>query len=221
MKEKVSFLTLIVSITILFLAGCESILPDPEEELNINGLFLKFSPEEEMSSYYLDENGTISRFYYPRNRLYVPNSLLFEINNGFAKIVNSFLDVKNYKILPGNKEAVFWIDRNPVLTEGIVAFRLPFTRNDFGAQSEKGNDRFNGLLKTNFYVFAVKKNQILIYDINSEDVIKSEGVFNEDDFIFTVNSEVWTLTFMQTSPIGNFFEFIVLGEAKECFTLMN
>jgi len=219
MKKKF-FLILVVFMAAMFLTGCESVLPDPEEELNRNGLFLKFSPEGEMSSYYIDANGTTSRFYYPRNELYVPNSLLFEIDNGIARIINSFLTIKNYDILPGDKEAVFWIDR-PTFTKGIVAFRLPFTRDDFGFQSEEGEDRFNGLLKVNFYVFAVKNDQILIYDIDSEEVIKSEGIFSGDNFIFTINSEVWTLSFIQTSPIGNFFELTIAEEKRECCTLMS
>jgi hypothetical protein len=219
MKKKSVFLVMAVFTAALFLAGCqEPILPDPEE-FDTSGLFLRFSSKGELDNYYIYPEDKISRYYYPYNKSYVPNSLLFEVNYGSVLPLNSHLVVKNYTVSSGGNKANFILDSTlPII---ISAFKLPFKQSDAGVQSDAGNDRFNGLLKVNFYIFAIKGGEILIYDVESEKTFRDKGVFNGDSFSFKIESKNCTLNFDHNSPVGNFFEFEIDEEKKECFTLLD
>jgi hypothetical protein len=231
MKKKVIFLVLVVFTAILFLASCESILPDPEEELTEDGLFLKSAWEDEMTSIFYIDDGEGGEFYFP-------NNLLFEIKEGEARVFNSLLMIEDYHVFSNNEQAVFRMieaGAKPIVMgeiagrvmysphyENIVAFRLPFTRDDFDCPQAE-SQKCSGLLKAGVYVLAIKENQVMVYNLDSEEVIKSEGIFSGDSFIFTVNSdnsEVWTLTFVTQSPIGNIFTLTIGEEETDCYTLM-
>jgi hypothetical protein len=219
MKSNLFYPVLVILAIAIFLTSCqESILSDLEEP-NISGLFLHFSSEGELSSYYVDENGEVSKYYFPRHQGYVPNSLLFEINYGTVKVLNSYLTVKSFKVSSDGQEASFLIDTY-LPTPSIYAFKIPFNRDDCGVQSEKGRDRFNGLLKVNFFVLAIKGETVLVYDIETDQVFESKGKFEGNSLIFQINSQECTLSFQQNSPIGNFFQFTINNEERECFTLM-
>ena len=173
MRKKSVFLVLAVFTAALFLAGCqEPILPDPEE-IDASGLFLRFSSKGELDNYYVSPENRVSKYIFPHDKKYVPNSLLFELSYRSVYPLNSYLVVKNYIVSSDGNEANFMLDSALPIT--ISAFKLPFKQNDAGVQSEVGHDRFNGLLKVNYYIFA----------INGEEMVERFMMLNLKKFLGT------------------------------------
>jgi len=174
-----------------------------------------------------------SNFDYPFDS---PNNLLFELKGGEANVLNSFLVVEDYYLFPDNKEAVFRVkdamakpiimgevDGKPIQAphwENVVAFKLPFSLDDFGSQSLTGQDKFNGLIKAGSYVVAINETQVMVYNLDSEQIIASSGNVKDNTFNFTVDSQDWKITFEQNSPVGNIFTLTIGEEEIIAYTLM-
>lgn len=229
MKKNVVFLVLAVFTAALFLTGCQKDELIPQEEVVSDGLFLKSALEGESSSINYIDTESAGKFYFPDN-------LLFEIKDEGARNINNMLIVEDYHVFSENKEAVFrvkemgakamvigYVGEKPIYsshTENVKAFRLPFDYEDIGSQTDSGDSRFNGLLKAGDYVFAIDDKVVMVYDLKSKGILTTTGELSGNSFTFPVNSQVWTLTFMQNSPIGNLFELSASGGKINCYTLI-
>lgn len=214
MRKKSIFLMLAVLMTAVFLTGCqESILDDPQMELT-DGLFLKSAQEgEEASTLYIDGNSG-GTFYFPDN-------ILFNVEGGIADVINRFLVVEDYHIFDNKQEAVFRVKNpgeNPIFmgningqdmysphTENVSAVKLPIDKTDIGSQGTEGENRFNGLLKADYYVLAVNERKITVFNLDSQERYSVIGDYDGDGFFFSVQDQTWQLSFVKTSPIGNVF----------------
>jgi hypothetical protein len=230
MKKKVFFLALAVIVAALFLTACqESILDDAQEELTESGLFLKSAQEGEEASVLYFDNGESDKFYFP-------NNMLFSVEDYEAKVVNRLLIVEDYHIFGDNKEAVFRIKNpgdEPIImagengqalysphTENVSAFRLPLTKDDVGSQGEENESRFSGLIKAGPYVLAIKKDQVLVYNLESLETYFATPNYSENDCSFTIESQDFKLTFVKLSPVGNVFTLYSPSGQFAGYTLM-
>jgi hypothetical protein len=230
MKKTSVFFTLAVVIMAMFFASCQKLELATEMKVSNDGLFLKSAAVGETTSVSSLKDG---KFYYP-------NNLLFEVKKEDAKVLNNFLlEVKDFHIL-SNNNAVFLVSpfgSKPVVmgtlngrtlydinAESVSADKLPFATNDYGAQTNEGNGRFNGLLKSENYVLAINSGtdnsaKILIYDLRTGVQISTTGSIQNNELTFKVGPINWVLKFMSNSPVGNIFE-ITAGDAKfSCYTL--
>jgi hypothetical protein len=238
MKTRLFTMILILALATVLMTSCQKdeTLVDPLIE-EPGGLFLKKAEAGKTAYvYYLNpENGTAGKFYYPDN-------ILFEVSKdeATAKVLNNFLlEVKDFHLL-SKDEAVFLVkevtskpinlgngpDGQPLYDLGMenkYAGKLPFTASDYGAQAIDGDARFNGVLKAEDYVFTINidTKRILILDLKVKDskAISSDITIKNDDLTFKVESKIWTLRFVQNSPVGNIFELVADGKMFSCYTI--
>ncbi|MHB8903790.1 MAG: hypothetical protein ACYC40_01645, partial [Patescibacteria group bacterium] len=108
------------------------------------------------------------------------------------------------------------------VNEDMVANRLPFLITDYGIQSSTGPAKFNGILKAENYIFAVKDSRIIIYDLigsRGNKIMTVQGLIQGDVLTFKVGIETWVLKFTANSPVGNVFELTAGGKTVTCYTL--
>lgn len=233
-KHHHPFLILAVVIMAMLLASCQKLELATEMKISNDGLFLKSAAVGEKTSVTYLKDGKLDEFYYP-------NNLLFEVNKEDAKVLNNFLlEVKDFHILSDNT-AVFLVAKfgsKPINlgtspdgkalydmnAERVSADKLPFTLEDYGAQTAEGNGLFNGLLKSENYVLAINSGtdnsaKILIYDLRTGVQISTSGSIQTNTLTFKVGAVNWVLKFTSNSPVGNIFE-LTTGDAKlSCYTL--
>lgn len=228
MKKTNVFLILAVVIMAIFLAGCqkEILVETPQAD---GGLYLKSATVNEMTSVQYFKDGKIDQFSYPDN-------ILFKVSGKKAEILNKiFLEIKSFSIME-NDQAMFLVapvGSKPIVLgevggktlydmnmESVYADKLPFSVADFGLQSADGPAKFNGLLKAENYIFAVKDGQVMIYDLSSRGkIITAQGSIQNDVLTFKVGTETWVLKFTANSPVGNVFELSAGNATVTCYTL--
>lgn len=187
-----------------------------------DGLYLKSATAGEMALVQYLKDGKIEDFKYP-------NNILFKISGSQAEVLTQkmLLRVKNFDFLSNNK-VMFLVTGFGSLSDpymngpDILADRLPFLIEDYGLQSADGPAKFNGVLKAENYVFAIKDGRILIYDLMSSrgnKMITAQGSVQNDVLTFKVGTEIWALKFIENSPVGNIFKLTIGDATFNCYSL--
>ncbi len=209
MKASILSFLVVITITILAISCQKDELLNPV--VDNDGLYLKSATTGDNTSiYFIDaEAGNVGVFYYPAD-------MLFAVEEKNAKILNNgFLKIEDFSFLEEGR-AIFRVsefDSKPLpmgingtyapSSENIYANKLPFTVDDYGTQS--ANARFNGLIKADNYVFAIKDEQVKIHDLTTKKSFTVSSTINGNVLSFQIEN-TFSLTFQETSPIGNVFE---------------
>ncbi len=204
-----SFILLIIGI--IFFASCEKEASDGPTD----SLYIKSAGIDEAKVLCIDG----------RERYYFPNDILFIIPvlKSTPEILNnSMLKIEDFKIL-SNNQVNFTVSE--IGSEMIVvpAYKLPFCDSDYDFQSESGVKKFNGILKSGDFVFAVKvtdeKINIKILDLKTNYLTTTIASYSNNALIFKVGAEIWQLWLSKISNRGNIFQMFVEGKGYICYSL--
>lgn len=203
----------IVALMIIIYSGCE------KEELSVLSDVLYLKPAELGETTYAESSkkGTLERYRYP-------NNVLFKICKDSAQVINNCrIKVDNFKLLANNQAlfSVSAVKSDISLNETIKAYKLPFSTEDYASQLEAGDERFNGLLKTDNYVLAVNmtKGEIKIVDLNTGKSLINKCSIHNGALYFKIESKIWQLWLTHISPVGNVFQIFVDGQSSLCHSL--
>lgn len=196
---------LIFLLLVIFLASCkEEVVNDPPIDL----LYLKSASADEEKVICLNGAETY-RF---------PNDILFKIPayENIAIILNNpLLLVEDYQIIFPDK-ATFTVNEDNSSLTVVNAQKLPFLPKDYAPQTENGDTRFNGVLKSKNFVFSINGKNIKILDLKSNFLTTTIGSISNDSFVFKVGTDILRLRLTKISPSnGNIFQLFVLYNEAE------
>lgn len=186
-------------VLIIFLAmSCrEEIVNDPPIDL----LYLKSASADEERIVYSTRTETYQ----------FPNNILFKIPASRNEVVilnNSSLIVKDYKLIFPD-QAMFTVNENDS-SMTVKAEKLPFYPEDYAPQTESGDTRFNGILKSKNFVFSVNGKDIKILDLQTNFLTTTIASISNDSYNFKVGTEILKLRLSKISPEnGNIFQLFV------------
>lgn len=192
-------------VLIVFLAmSCRE---DIVNDLPVDLLYLKSASADEEKVIY--SKGTeIHRF---------PNDILFKIPayENIAIILNNpLLLVEDYQIIFPDK-ANFTVSGNDS-SMTVKAQKLPFTPNDYAPQTETGDAKYNGVIKSKNFVFSINGGNIKIIDLRTDFLTTTIASISNDSYVFKVGTDILRLRLTKISPSnGNIFQLFVLYNETE------
>lgn len=188
---------------VVFLASCgEDVVNDPPVDV----LFLKSASVDEERVVY--SNGTeIYQF---------PNDVLIRVSalGDHAEVVNNpTLEIEDFKVL--SDQALLTVS-NGGLVSTITAKKLPFVPKDYAPQTETGDAKYNGIIKSKNFVFSVNGKNIKILDLRTDFLTTTIASISNDSYVFKVGVDILKLRLTKIlSENGNIFQLLVLYNEAE------
>ena len=212
MLKKIFFLILML---VIFLASCRK----DEPEIPTESLYLKLAGADEEKTVCLD--GTARYLFF--------DDILFRrpaLKNKVEIMNNPSLTVKDFKYISTNEIFSNVIKEDSQLIE-VYANKLPFTEDDYGCQTEAGDTKFNGILRSKDFIFAVNvmpdKIKIKVFDLNTSKIVTNNIASVQNGALtFKVKDEILKIWLSKISPRGNIFQLYNMnkgGATDICYSL--
>ena len=201
----------LVVFAMVLLVGCRE--DEPEVKASTS-LYLKAAELNERT--YVDWSEVRdAKYYYPKN-------VLFQISKDSVKVINnSRITVKSFKYLADSQIEFSIIDNDNLDLKSVCAKKIPIFDYDYGRQSEEGDNRFNGILKVDNYVFAVNmsKGDVKVVDLNTGKTFTTKGSIHVNALFFKIENKIWQMWISKITPVGNVFQGMTDGKQFLCHTL--